>query len=1436
SYRFVMPNELMTFNASNIGKVINKTGSLVFDNKMKLAPQGLVGNLYVAGLPVNGKLTPESDRFRKDPFGSGFMKVFETGHRARYIHDGNVEVTRENDEEIILDGKLVNITITEDSVRSLKGIKDCKLLKIKNDEKRNEIVLFYVTDMGIFFTERDLVNLTCNSSLSKLIEDVHLVQLPEFYYSNQSDISIKELEKLDITLYSDLKQIEKKHLSEVSVRITNDVFLKKPETKNITKSNTKKGEKSKRLALLEAPSLSSRDFEKSSVVDFLIKSAEIYPDNGIISIRSKERINISYHELLEKAKQVASGLALKNINTGDRVILQINKQTEFFPVFWGCVLRGAIPLVLGVPPAYEESQGLAKKIHKAWVIMEKPVIICSDKLFGDIANLENVFKMEGLKVQPISTIISKITNENDLYNSKPDDLIFFLMTSGSTGMPKCIKVNHRGALSHIFGIKQHMQLSDQDVIVNMLPIDHITPLLSLHVRGVVLGAMQVHLDISYFLNAPTVWFDAIEEFKGTHTFSPNFAYKLVTEALGKNDHNKSWDLSSIKSYKNGGELISYEVVKDFFDITKPYGTSVSTFQPAYGMTEVAGAITVSREFEIEKNTYNIHTNSNQHVILADENDDSALSFIDVGPPINGTSIRVADENSNLLNEYQIGSIQLKGNVVTTGYVNNHEAEKKVFLKEGWFKTGDLGFIADRKLIVTGRENDLLIYNGINYYSYELEFILNKIPGIESNYTAALSYSSRDSAENIAIFFTPQNKKVNSIRNTIKKAKKELSSQLGVEPEIIIPISNKEFPRTDSGKINKPSLKKRLQDNDLGDLFDKVYKEDNLNDSGYEMVVFIKEKDLSKKFEGVSEKVTIKLGDKLPENIDQLHNQNFETLTIHHDEVKLDQTQAKLLQVWKKVLNNEDIKNTSNFFELGGNSLKAIQIITRVGEGFGVDLELKDLFINPTIKGLSKLFKRRSVGSNMLIKPREEADHYELSHAQKRLWILNKQEENHFAYNMLEAYRLKGNLNLEALNKAFDRLLSRHEVLRTVFITVKGEPRQKILKVKNFKIDVRNGKAVDLESELRKEIIEPFDMENGPLIRARLFELNGQENIFLFSMHHIISDGWSFEVIISEVMSYYNQVNEHKETDILQLGIQYKDYCSWYNEVISSNLLKSSKSYWQNKLSLPIAPLDLVGSKVRPAQKSYEGKVYTFSLGAKKTEQIVTFSKRNNITLFHFYVAIIKVLLYKHTRQSDITIGAPIAGRMNYQLEEQIGFYLNNLVLRDEVIADLGFSAFQQNVSNTILEAYENQLYPFDLLVEDLRIKPHVSRNPIYDVMIVMDTERTFTESDDDFDSNLQKFLEVESIEPEYPVSKLDLTYFVRKNENQFHIDLEYRTDLIPEILIHKIASDLKILIDKVLENPKLQIKELLEATYSNHEKDEKQQFKNSVLEMFSTDF
>ena len=441
----------------------------------------------------------------------------------------------------------------------------------------------------------------------------------------------------------------------------------------------------------------------------------------------------------------------------------------------------------------------------------------------------------------------------------------------------------------------------------------------------------------------------------------------------------------------------------------------------------------------------------------------------------------------------------------------------------------------------------------------------------------------------------------------------------------------------------------------------------------------------------------------------------------------------------------------------------------------------------------------------------EAVSYPVSNAQKRIWIASQIEEASIAYNMPFQIELNGEYDIENFRKAVDYVITRHEILRTIFKEQENDNiNQIVLQTEELAFEIayidlskKNNKESRLKDYIKEDSIKQFDLENGPLIRAALLKLEEDKYVFYYNIHHIISDGWSLGILARDVFESYKAFNNHKEPLLPELRIQYKDYAAWYVNQISQTQLSKQKEYWLGELHDSVTKFEFPTEKKRPSIRTYKGKRLCTYLSKELTIALREFSRINGGSLYMGILSSLRALLYRYTNQNDIIIGSPIAAREHSDLFDQIGFYVNTLAIRSEISGSETFNQLFSQVKETTLKAYENQQYPFDKLVEDLNINKDLSRHPVFDVMIVLQNDAK--NNGDDTRDKLEDIVLEDNI-----YSKFDLLFNFEESEDHLVLNLEFNTDVYEENRIRQFVQHYKNILKIILESPE---KPILEIDY-----------------------
>ncbi|HLP58023.1 MAG TPA: amino acid adenylation domain-containing protein, partial [Candidatus Deferrimicrobium sp.] len=437
-------------------------------------------------------------------------------------------------------------------------------------------------------------------------------------------------------------------------------------------------------------------------------------------------------------------------------------------------------------------------------------------------------------------------------------------------------------------------------------------------------------------------------------------------------------------------------------------------------------------------------------------------------------------------------------------------------------------------------------------------------------------------------------------------------------------------------------------------------------------------------------------------------------------------EEKLAEIWSELLDIDKnmIDKDDNFFELGGHSLKAATMITRIHKNFNSSIKLIEIFKAPTLRGISQLIQSAAISTFNAISPAETREYYPLSAAQKRMYILQQMELESIVYNMPQAFVIH-NLDpaqLEKLKLTFKKLVDRHESLRTSFHIINAEPVQRIHDRVDFEIEYYNiDTAVEKKKRRREEdekiriedFVRNFDLTKAPLIRVFLAKRDDEKHLLVVDMHHIISDGVSVQVLVRDFRALF------AGTKLEPLHLHYKDFSQWQNNETEQAAIKQQGNYWRQQLDGEIIPLNLPTDYTRPAVQSFAGDEIRFEIEIDAAAALINLALEQGTTLYMILISLYTILLANLSGQEDIIVGTPVAGRKHADIERIIGMFVNTLPLRYFPVGDRPFKEFLAEVKQRTLEAFANQDYPYEALVDELKLERDVSRNPLFDTVFVM---------------------------------------------------------------------------------------------------------------------
>ncbi|MFN6570019.1 non-ribosomal peptide synthetase [Dendronalium sp. ChiSLP03b] len=726
---------------------------------------------------------------------------------------------------------------------------------------------------------------------------------------------------------------------------------------------------------------------------------------------------------------------------------------------------------------------------------------------------------------------------------------------------------------------------------------------------------------------------------------------------------------------------------------------------------------------------------------------ATATTIPIGRPIANTQIYILDQHLQPVPVGVPGELYLGGVGLARSYLNRPELTNEKFITNPFdnsklYKTGDLGrYLPDGNIEYIGRIDNQVKIRGFRIELGEIETVLSQHPQINS--VVAIARQDSPGNKRLVAYIVPHQ----DSKPTAHELRSFLKTKL---PEHMIPGAFailESLPLTPNGKIDRRALPEPDLDSTLLEKY---------------------------------------VAPRTP--IEEL-----------------------LTQIWAQVLKVEQVGIYNNFFELGGHSLLATQLVSRIRNIFKVELPLRELFAAATVAELSQLIGQLQQQTRELSAPpilrRSENAELALSYAQQRLWFLDQFEPDSPFYNMPEALRLEGTFQIAALEQSLQEIIARHEALRTNFITIDGIPTQIIQNQTNWTISVvdfkhlsTSEKEIAAQQLLQQQATQPFDLATESLVRGTLIVFSETEHILLLCMHHIVSDGWSMGVFISELASLYNAYSHGQESPLAPLPIQYADFALWQREWLQGDVLQTQLNYWQQKLADAPALLSLPTDRPRPAVQTYNGTIQEFALSAELTNKLTKLSQEQGVTLFMTLLAAYDTLLYRYTGQEDILVGSPIANRDRQEIEGLIGLFINTLVMRSDLAGNPRFSELLGCVREIAMGAYTHQNLPFEMLVEGLQPERDLSHTPLFQVMFILQNSPV-----SQLDLN---GLTVSSLSLKSVTAAFDLTLSMQNTATGMVGVWEYNTDLFDHSTIERMTGHFVTLLEAVVSNPQERIDQL----------------------------
>jgi amino acid adenylation domain-containing protein len=1030
----------------------------------------------------------------------------------------------------------------------------------------------------------------------------------------------------------------------------------------------------------------------------------IKPDPADSSLELETTLD--YAELDRRCRAVAAVLQAKWAPT-ERVLLLMDNDEHYVVGFMACLYAGLVAVPV-FPPESLREQHLAR-LHA----------IATDARACGVLSIEAMLPLIGPLLAPgmglvaVDAACQWPADDWRPHAPREGDIAFLQYTSGSTASPKGVMVSHGNLSANERAIGEAFDVRPGDVVASWLPLFHDMGLIGGLLQPLHAGIPMVLMSPRHFLERPLRWLQAIARHRATISGGPDFAFRLCLERIGEAQID-ALDLSSWRLAFSGAEPIRHDTLQAFLGRFARAGLKPSAAYPCYGLAEATLFVTGSRR------DLGLRTATFDAAALARGVGQAAaqgLTLVGCGWPASGHGVRIADPGSGVaLPEGRVGEVWAHGPSVAGGYWARPDATADTFVERDghrWLRTGDLGLLHEGQLYITGRLKDVIIVRGQNLYPQDIERAVEAaVPEVRKGRVAAFAVQDVGGlpGEGIGVAAElPRQQQGRVSPMALAEAIGRVVGTLCGEPVAVVALLQPgSLPKTSSGKLQRQACRQGWRDGAL-DTF-----------------------------------ALIEHGRLVPGSVDEsrwtlaVESDNTAasaSAALNDDELALATLWHEVLLRWRPGLPMPEA--SSHFFTLGGNSLAAAQLATRMGTQWGRDVPPRLLFDHPVlsdcVRALLALPSRATKDGAQATPPdgpvlqalsaEARARPLPLSHAQQRLWFLWQLEPASTAYHVSGALRLQGPLDIGACHDALNALVARHEALRTVFHTgPDGEPAQHVQPAWTLDLPVRDlsrlpvgEREAALQVWARDEQAQPFDLRHGPLLRARLARLAGDEHVLLMVLHHIVCDGESMQVLVNDLAQAYAGRLAHGAAQLAPLALQYADHAVWQRGWLAQGHADGQLDYWRGRLGGEQPVLALPADHPRVPVAAYRAARHTLQVPEALSAALRRQAEAQVASLFMLLLTAWQGVLHRWTGQADIRVGVPVANRHRAGTEGIVGFFVNTLVMRAELQGRQRLRDALQAVRDHALAAQQHQDLPFDQLVEALQPERSLSHTPLCQV-------------------------------------------------------------------------------------------------------------------------
>ncbi len=1131
----------------------------------------------------------------------------------------------------------------------------------------------------------------------------------------------------------------------------------------------------------------------SNLVELLRYRAISQPDRTAYTFLldgEASEVSVTFGELDLRARAIGAWLQSTGA-PGQRVLLLYPPGIEYIAAFFGCLYAGAVAIP-AYPPRLNQKlfriQTILEDANVGVILTSASILPRTESLFAHTPHLKT---LRWVDTESIASSLSAKWRDPLLDR---DSLAFLQYTSGSTAEPKGVMVSHGNLLYSEQMIQTAFEQNEDSVIVGWLPLYHDMGLIGNVLQPLYIGGRCILMSPAAFLQRPFRWLQAISNYKATTSGGPNFAYDLCVQRTSPAERS-TLDLSSWSVAFNGAEPVRAESMERFAEAFASCGFRPESFYPCYGLAEATLIVSGKQQATVPTIKTVSASALEQHRVIDDVTDaQEKRRLVGCGDTLLEQKIIIADPQT--LTECatgHVGEIWVSGPNVTQGYWNKSDETERTFgarLETGegpFLRTGDLGFLKDGELFVTGRLKDLIVIRGRNHYPQDIELTVERTHhALRAGCGAAFSIED-NGEEHLVVVQELDHRQSPDLDGIVESIRQSLIEEYEVQARAILLVKPGNVPKTSSGKIRRAACRAAFQEGSL---------------------------DVVAEWRAATDVKREILGE-APAT---------EFSTVEAVEAWLVNRLAGMLGI-----NPTEIDVEQPISRYGIDSLMALELVHNIQSALGVVLPVTTFLQSSTIAQLAtesfELLRASSPAAPALPGATPEASaEYPLSPGQQSLWFMHRLAPESDAYNLAFAAHLHSLSDLDALHRAFQALVQRHPSLRTTFTALQGEPVQQVSNDVNVffqQEDASRWTEKDLHARMAEEARRPFNLSDGPLMRVNIFTRSHSEQIVLLTLHHIIADFWSLAVLINELGILYEAEHAGTALKLAPLPLQYTGYVRWQANMLAGPEGEKLWAYWQERLSGELPVLNLPTDRPRPPVQTYRGASYPFRLNAETNRKLKALGREHGATLYMTLLAAFQVLLHRYTAQEDILIGSPTAGRNWMELGGLVGYFVNPIALRADMSGDPSFEDFLDHTRQNVLADFEHQSYPFAELVKRLQPDRDPSRASLFQVMFalqkahLLDAEGLSSFALGETGVKLKVGgLDLESIALQQQVALFDLVLLMTEVDYELAGSLQYNVDLFDHSTIARLAGHFRTLLAELVDHPEKRISDFQILTES----------------------